>query len=523
MVRAVILTASLVVAAAVLAAFSTPNSVTAVASRKLPGIDMAYYRVLGVLHRSGLYVSIPGLPSGVRAVTIDAYGLSPGGKPVSLGHYRAARGPVAIPLERLRSYAAKWVQRLHGVHAEPPLLLLVNIYTASGVYFAPMGITLDPYLLATGKANLVEVKLHNLAGITEAKKPLLSLRKSKRGTGFPPPWLPPTRPPYSYYPDLEWRLRSYTWIGTTDIPAVAIHVHGDPNMVQFVSANAHLEASQSKSISVMIGATGVEYQYEQSVNGETAKEISTDFVGFTYRLDSCAVFDASFAVGAASSGGLPTPAHVYEPAFNGIVSDAVDAPQYVSDYVVGAGIRARLVQAEYQLYSTSTGYWLPIYFNTTLGQIALDEGAGCDYMEGWGEASLDWPTAAVSLRPLLLSSRVKAVDLSPASHYFQKYENYKYNDYLNIGVSVPLEYLMPGNPFAALFDIVISYESSSSASSSARVILKLGPGFDDGRCHIFPREYVSSYNVYYGSVQIPLRYYLFDVSVDSSGVGYCSS
>ncbi len=72
--RFALLVAGLAAAATVLATLATPNPATLVASRSLPGIHLAYYRVLG---RSGRYLSMPGLPSTVRMVTVDAYGLAP--------------------------------------------------------------------------------------------------------------------------------------------------------------------------------------------------------------------------------------------------------------------------------------------------------------------------------------------------------------------------------------------------------------------------------------------------------------
>jgi len=517
--RFALLVAGLAAAATVLATLSTPNPATLVASRSLPGIHLAYYRVLG---RNSLYLSMPGLPSTVRMVTVDAYGLAPDGRIVSLGHYRAARGrPIVIPLDKLRPYAEEWAEKLHGHKAEPPVLLLTNIYTRDAVYFAPLSITIDPYLVANGQANLIKATILNLARITEAKKPILTLSKEGEpgATEFPPPWLPPTRPPYKYFPGLEWRLKGYTVIGTVDVPVAAIHVHGNPNTVYSIDIDTHLKASQSNQISLMLGATGVEYKYEQSINGETVKALSTDFIGFIYKLDSCAKFDASLSIG--NGGWLPTPAYIYEPSLNGIVSDAVDAPPDTSDYVAGVGIEVKLVNAEYQLYSIYTGYWISRYFNTTLGQIALSQGGSCSYIKGWGEVALNWPTAAISLRTIPLSSATKTVDMSPAGRYFWKHEDYEYKDYFHIGVSVPLGELVD-SPLANFMDLVVSYESESSASSYTVAKLMLNSNLADGKCHIFPKEYVSDYKVYYGDVEIPLKYYLLDVTVKRNGVGYCS-
>ncbi len=120
-----------------------------------------------------------------------------------------------------------------------------------------------------------------------------------------------------------------------------------------------------------------------------------------------------------------------------------------------------------------------------------------------------------------LSSATKAVDLSPAGRYFWKHEDYEYKGYFHIGVSAPLEEFIDSS-LAKFMDLVISYESESGASSYRVVKLTLDSDLADGKCHIFPKEYVSDYKVYYGDAEILLKYYLLDAAVERNGVGYCS-
>ncbi len=60
-------------------------------------------------------------------------------------------------MDELRPYAEEWAEKLHGRKAEPPVLLLTNIYTRDAVYFTPLSITIDPYLVANSLANLTRL------------------------------------------------------------------------------------------------------------------------------------------------------------------------------------------------------------------------------------------------------------------------------------------------------------------------------------------------------------------------------
>jgi len=233
-----------------------------------------------------LIVDIGPMPSDFRGFTVDIYGLTPDAKIIHLGHYRSQPKStvIAAPLLPVEMYAEKWFRKEPGL--EPPLLILINIFRSDKLYVLPRSVTLNTEALAAKDANYLEIRIGDAKAFTEKTeavdvKELAAKHKTVEETGwsdqFPPPRIPPSQPPYSYYPDLEWVLETYTEPTEKMLPILILNVHGDIKTYHQISSLLSVNATNSDEAKVVVGVTG--YVFKTS-KGNIAVPLSIDFVGF---------------------------------------------------------------------------------------------------------------------------------------------------------------------------------------------------------------------------------------------------